>query len=124
MPTAAANIDRSIAEVFALLADLTTHPTWSPDVLSATQITTGPVGLGARFKLKPSPARSRSWVLQTLAWRCGVTLMRLTPTAARSGDGGGYFPSGNCCTSGRRMEASDRSVLPAMSSWPRSRSEY
>ena len=52
MPTATATIDRPIAEVFALLADLTTHPTWSPDMVSASQITDGPIGLGTRFLQK------------------------------------------------------------------------
>ena len=52
MPTATVIIDRSIAEAFALLADLTTHPTWSPDVLSASKITDDPVGLGTRFQFE------------------------------------------------------------------------
>ena len=53
MPTATVTVDRPIGDVFALLADLTTHPTWSPDVVSASQITEiGPVGLGARFRIK------------------------------------------------------------------------
>ena len=52
MPTATVTIDRSIAEVFALLADLTTHPAWSPDVVSASKIMDAPVGLGTRFQFE------------------------------------------------------------------------
>ena len=52
MPTATVTIDAPIADVFALLADMTTHPTWSPDVLSGSQLGDGPVGLGTRFQLE------------------------------------------------------------------------
>ena len=50
MPSATVTVDAPIADVFALLADLTTHPTWSPDVLSARQITDAPLGVGTRFR--------------------------------------------------------------------------
>ena len=50
MPTAAVTVDGPIAEVFALLADLRTHPKWSPDLVSASQITNGPVGLSTRSR--------------------------------------------------------------------------
>ena len=50
MPSATVTVDGPIAGVFALSADLTTHLTWSPDVLSASQITDGPVGLSTRFR--------------------------------------------------------------------------
>ena len=50
MPTATVTVDRPIGDVFVLLADLTTHPTWSQMVVSASQITDGPVGLGTRFR--------------------------------------------------------------------------
>ncbi len=50
MPSATVTVDAPIADVFALLADLTTHPTWSPDVLSASQITDAPLGVGTRFR--------------------------------------------------------------------------
>ena len=52
MPTATVTIGRPVIEVFALLADLTTHPTWSPDVLSASKITDDTLGLGTRFRLE------------------------------------------------------------------------
>ena len=50
MPSATVTVDAPIDKVFTLLADLTTHPGWSPDVLSATQSTDGPVRLGTRFR--------------------------------------------------------------------------
>ena len=45
-------VNGPIGDVFALVADLTTHPTWSPDVKSCSKITDSPVGLGTRFLIE------------------------------------------------------------------------
>lgn len=41
------NIDRPIDEVFAYLSDVERHPDWVSSVLSTTQTSDGPIGLGA-----------------------------------------------------------------------------
>ena len=53
MPTSrlTQTIDRPVADVFATVADLTTFPSWNPTTQSATKLTDGDPGEGARFQL-------------------------------------------------------------------------
>lgn len=44
-------IDRSVEEVFAVLADLTNDPQWRREWSEATKTSSGPLGVGARYRL-------------------------------------------------------------------------
>lgn len=48
--TASIEIGRSPEDVFAYIADFTTHPTWQSTLQEATVETDGPVGVGTRVR--------------------------------------------------------------------------
>src|SRR5262245_41313466 len=45
-------IDRSVADVFAVIADVANLATWNPTIKSARRLSGGPVGEGTRFEME------------------------------------------------------------------------
>ena len=44
-------IARPVADVFAIITDITTFPDWNPTTVSAVKITDGPIGEGTRYRM-------------------------------------------------------------------------
>jgi uncharacterized protein YndB with AHSA1/START domain len=48
-------IDKPVAEVFAFVQDERNIPRWDPDLLKATKVSDGPIGVGTKFHLQIKP---------------------------------------------------------------------
>ena len=49
-------INRSVAEVFAYVSDVSHEPAWHTDVLEARQTSEGPIGIGTTFLIRVKPS--------------------------------------------------------------------